>query len=348
MLYISPVASIASPGVNLRRLPPVLAIAAVALSACGGDDDSTLTVYSGRDEELVGPLLDRFETDTGIEIEVFYDKSEAVALKLDEEGDESPADVFLSQSPGPLGFLDIRNRFSELPSELLDRVDPAYRAADGQWVGVSGRVRVLAYNPDAVDAAQLPQSVLDLVDPAWSGRVGVAPANSSFQDFVSFMRVELGDDATGSWLSGLADNGARTYSGNSGIIDAIDRGEVDVGLVNHYYVYEIGAQNPDLSVANHFFGGDDVGSLVMVSGVAVLDTAGDEALARQFVEYLLAKTSQEYLSTTTYELPLAGDVPPPADLPSVGDLDGATADLERLGESFATTADLIEAAGLTS
>jgi iron(III) transport system substrate-binding protein len=334
--------------VNTRVLPLIVAVTPLALAACGGDDDSILTVYSGRDEELVGPLLDRFEADTGIEIEDFYDKSEAVALKLDEEGDASPADVFLSQSPGPLGFLDIRDRFRELPAGLLDEVEPEYRAADGQWIGVSGRVRVLAYNPDAVDPADLPRSVLDLVDPAWNGRVGVAPTNSSFQDFVSFMRIELGDDATSSWLEGLADNGARTYSGNSGIVDAIDRGEVDVGLVNHYYVYEIGAQNPDLAVANHFFDGDDVGSLVMVSGVAILDTAGDEALARRFVEYLLSESAQEYLSTTTYELPLAGDVPPPADLPSVDDLDGATADLERLGASFGTTADLIEAAGLTS
>jgi iron(III) transport system substrate-binding protein len=334
--------------VNKRLLPLLIAAVPALLTACGGEDESTLTIYSGRDEELVGPLLDRFSDETGIGIEVFYDSSEAVALKLDEEGDRSPADVFLSQSPGPLGFLDIRDRFTELPDDLLDAVAPEYRAADGQWVGVSGRVRVLAYNPDAVNEADLPASVLDLVNPEFAGRVGVAPTNSSFQDFVSFMRVEIGDEATSAWLNGLAANGARTYSGNSGIIDAIDRGEVDVGLVNHYYVYEIGAQNPDLNVANHFFPGDDVGSLVMTSGVAVLDTADDAALAQQFVEYLLSTSAQEYLSTTTFELPLAGDVPPPADLQSVEALAGATADLERLGESFATTADLIEAAGLTN
>lgn len=333
---------------NKRIIPLSIAFVPLLLAACGGDDDSTLTVYSGRDEELVGPLLDQFSDDTGIAIEVFYDKSEAVALKLDQEGDRSPADVFLSQSPGPLGFLDIRDRFVALPDDVLDAVDPAYRAADGQWVGVSGRVRVLAYNPDAVAEADLPASVLDLVDPAFEGRVGVAPSNSSFQDFVSFMRVELGDDATSAWLSGLAENGAMTYSGNSGIIDAIDRGEVDVGLVNHYYVYEIGAQNPDLNVANHFFDGADVGSLVMTSGVAVLDTADDTDQAQTFVEYLLSTSAQEYLSTTTFELPLAGDVAPPADLQSVGELAGATADLERLGETFASTADLIEAAGLTN
>lgn len=335
------------PAVKPRRLSSILALAVVALSSCGGDDPD-LTVYSGRSEELVGPLLERFEDEAGLTIEVFYDSSEAVALKLDEEGDSSPADVFLSQSPGPLGFLDIRDRFVTLPSDVLDRVADAYRAADGEWVGVSGRSRVLAYNPSAVGDDELPASVLDLVDPAWSGRVGVAPANSSFQDFVSFMRVELGDDATGDWLAGLAENGARTYSGNSGIVDAIDRGEIDVGLVNHYYVYEIAAQNPDLDVANHFFGGGDVGSLVMVSGVAVLDTADDTDAANRFVEFLLSPASQEYLSTNTFEFPLAGGVAPPADLPSVDQLGGATADLERLGESFATTADLIEAAGLTS
>jgi iron(III) transport system substrate-binding protein len=336
------------PVVKSRLLPLTIAVVPLTLAACGGDDEATLTIYSGRDEELVGPLIDRFEDDTGIATEVFYDSSEAVALKLDEEGGDSPADVFWSQSPGPLGFLDVRDRFTELPDALLGAVDADFRAADGQWVGVSGRVRVLAYNPSAISGDDLPASVLDLVDAEFEGRVGVAPTNSSFQDFVSFMRVELGDEATSEWLSGLAANGVRTYSGNSGIVDAIDRGEVDVGLVNHYYVYEIGAQNPDLEVANHFFDGDDVGSLVMVSGVAVLDTADDTELAQRFVEYLLSATAQEYLSTTTFELPLAGDVPPPADLPPVGDLDGATADLELLGASFATTADLIESAGLTN
>lgn len=326
--------------------PIAIALGTLALSACGGDDAETLTVYSGRDEELVGPLLEQFGDDTSIDIEVFYDGSEAVALKLDEEGDSSPADVFLSQSPGPLGFLDIRDRFETLPDALLGEVPDDFRAADGQWVGVSGRVRVLAYNPDNVDPSELPASVLDLTDPVYEGRVGVAPTNSSFQDFVTFMRVRLGDDATSAWLTGLQENGARTYSGNSGIVDAIDRGEIDFGLVNHYYVYEIGAQNPDLSVANHFFPGEDVGSLVMTSGVAVLDTADDVGVAQQFVEYLLSSDAQEYLATTTYELPLAGGVAPAADLPTVDELGGATADLELLGENFASTADLIESSGL--
>ncbi len=335
------VPAVKSPLISLSLIVPVL-----ALAACGGGDDETLTVYSGRDEELVGPLLDQFGEDTGIEIEVFYASSDEVALKLDEEGDDSPADVFLSQSPGPLGFLDIRDRFQTLPQEILDRVPAGFRADDGQWVGVSGRVRVLAYNPENVTADELPSSVLDLVDPAYEGRVGIAPTNSSFQDFVSFMRVELGDTATEEWLRGLVANGVQTYSGNSGIVDAIDRGEVDFGLVNHYYVYEIGAQNPDLDVANHFVPGDDVGSLVMTSGVAVLDTADDRETAERFVEYLLSTASQEYLSTTTFELPLAGGVAPAADLPTVDELGGATADLELLGESFASTADLIERAGL--
>lgn len=328
-------------GILTLVLTPILA------TACGGDDINSLTIYSGRDEELVGPLLEQFTEQTGIEIEVAYDGSTETALKLAEEGDESPADIFLSQAPGPLGFLDNQDRFTKLPSELLDQVAPEFRAADGEWIGVSGRVRVLAYNPEVVDPAELPASILDLLKPEYAGRVGLAPTNASFQDFISFMRAELGDDGTRQFLEGLAANGARTYSGNSGVVEAIDRGEIDFGLVNHYYVYELGAQNPNLSVANHFFPDSDVGSLVMVSGVAVLDTADDQELAQQFVEFLLSAGAQQYLADTTYELPLAGGIAPPADLPSVTELGGATADFERLGESFSTTQQLIEEAGLT-
>ena len=315
----------------------------ILATACGGDDINSLTIYSGRDEELIGPLLEQFTEQTGIEIEVAYDGSTETALKLAEEGDKSPADIFFSQAPGPLGFLDNQDRFAVLPRELLDQVAPEFRDADGKWIGVSGRLRVLAYNPEVVDPAELPASVLDLVKPEYAGRVGVAPTNASFQDFISFMRAELGDDVTRQFLDGLAANGARTYPGNSAIVEAIDRGEIDFGLVNHYYVYQLGAQNPDLSVANHFFPGSDVGSLVMVSGVAVLDTADDQELAQQFVEFLLSAGAQQYLADATYELPLAGGIAPPADLPS----GGATADFERLGESFSTTQQLIEEAGLT-
>jgi iron(III) transport system substrate-binding protein len=321
--------------------------AALALSACGGDDGGRLTVYSGRSEELIGPLLDRFAEETGTEIDVFYDGSTEVALKLDAEGDKSPADVFLSQAPGPLGFLDDQGRFEVLSDELLDQVDPAYRAADGDWVGVSARARVLAFDPERTAEDTLPASVLDLTSADYEGRVGIAPTNASFQDWISALRVEIGDEATSDYLAGLAANGARTYPNNLAVVDAVDRGEVDFGLVNHYYVLEVREQDPDLSVGNHFFPADDPGSLVLVSGVAVLDTSERVDAAEEFVDFLLSTDSQQYLAEETREFPLAGGATAAAELPPLTDVATASVDLADLGAQFSSTVQLIEDAGFS-
>jgi iron(III) transport system substrate-binding protein len=346
---VHPSPPLPSPTVT-RFAKPAAALAAaaglvLALGACGGDDGPTLTIYSGRNEELVGPLLERFTDETCIDIEVFYDGSTEVALKIDAEGDDTPADVFLSQAPGPLGFLDGQDRFATLPDGVLDQVDPAFRAPDGQWVGVSGRARVLVYSPERDPEDTLPTSVLDLTDPAYAGRVGIAPTNASFQDWISALRVELGDDATSGFLEGLAANDAKTYSGNIAVVEAVERGEIDFGLVNHYYVLELRGQNPDLGVENHFFAPDDPGSLVLVSGVAVLDTTDQPEEAERFAEFLLEAESQQYLTEETREFPLTAGVEPADDLPAITEVAAAPVDLASLGEQFASTRDLITAAG---
>ena len=333
----------------LRTRRRVLALAATlpiaALAAgCGGDGD-TLTIYSGRNEELIGPLLERFEDETGIDIDVFYDGSSEVALKIDAEGDDTPADVFLSQAPGPLGFLDNEDRFAELPASILDQVDPAFRASDGRWIGVSGRARTLVYDPERTPEDTLPASVLDLVGPEYEGRVGIAPPNASFQDWVSALRVELGDDETSAFLEGLRAGGAKTYNGNIAVVEAVERGEIDFGLVNHYYVLELSQQNPDLGVRNHFFAPDDPGSLVLVSGVAAMDTTDRPEDAQRFVEFLLSEESQRYLADETREFPLVPGVEPADDLPPITSLASTPIDLGELGARFSTTRDLITAAG---
>jgi iron(III) transport system substrate-binding protein len=320
----------------------------VALATACGDDGDTLTVYSGRGEELVGPLYERFEEETGIDLEVFYDGSSEVALKLDAEGDDTPADVFVSQAPGPLGFLDAQDRFAELPASVLDRVDAAFRAPDGDWVGLSGRARVLVYDPARTPADTLPSSVLDLVDPRYEGRIGIAPPNASFQDWVSALRVELGDETTLEFLRGLNDQGVRTYNGNIAVVEAVDRGEIDLGLVNHYYVLELMRQDPDLAARNHFFAPDDPGSLVLVSGAAVLDTTDQPEEAQRFVEFLLSEESQQYLTEETREFPLVSGVEPADELPPIGSVSTAPIDLAALGQQFSSTRDLLAEAGFES
>ena len=162
------------------RLFVLLAVVAIIAAACGGSEES-VTVYSGRTENLIQPILDQFTEETGIEVEVRYGGSADLALLIDEEGDRTPADVFISQSPGAIGFLAGNGHLQAIDSATLDLVDPQFRNADGLWVGMSGRVRVIVYNTNLVDPATLPSTVFDLTQEQYRGQVAIAPANGSFQ-----------------------------------------------------------------------------------------------------------------------------------------------------------------------
>jgi iron(III) transport system substrate-binding protein len=325
----------------------LLAIAPV-VAACGGggDDGDTVTVYSGRSEELIGPILDRFAEETGTSVRVRYGDSAELAVLLAEEGDRSEADLFISQSPGALGYLDGEGLLGTLPADVLDLAVDGAKASDGTWVGLSGRQRVLVYNTDAVDPAELPDSVLDLTDPAWSGRIGVAPSNGSFQDFVSAMRVELGDEATMSWLEGLAANDPVIYANNNAITQAVGRGEVEVGLVNHYYNLRLKDELGDAQRAeNHVFPNGDVGSLLIVSGASLVEGADAADPATELVRFLLATEAQTYFTDETFEYPLAVGATPNAVLPAL-DFRSADIDYDVLGGDLASTLEMIREAGL--
>ncbi len=309
--------------------------------------DGHITVYSGRNEDLIGPLVERFEEATGIDVEVRYGSSADLALLIEIEGDASPADVFISQSPGAMGYLATQDRLQVLPASVLDAVGEGYRAGDGTWVGLSGRRRVLVYNTDLVDPADLPDSVLDLTAPEYDGRVGVAPANGSFQDFVTAMRFRSGDDATEAWLEGMAANDAPNYAKNSAIVDAVLRGEVDMGLVNHYYLLRFLAEDPQAPGANHNFAADDVGSLVIVTAAAVVDVSNGVAGAQSFIEFMLSQEAQDFYATETREYPLAAGVAPPAELAPLDVTDaGDTIDFDILGGGLSRTQDLINESGI--
>ncbi len=332
-----------------RRLPALaislLALLAIAAGCSSSDSEDTVTIYSGRNEELIGPLLEQFTEATGIEVEVQYGDSADLALLITEEGEDSPADVFLSQSPGAMGFLEAGGQLAELDGSILDAVPASSRDDDGRWVGITGRQRVLVYNPELVSADELPSSVLDLTDPAWSGRIGVAPSNGSFQDFVTAMRADLGDDATSSWLEGLAANDPVPYPKNSAIVAAVGRGEVAVGLVNHYYNFRALAEDPAHPGLNHQLAVDDPGSVLIVTGAAVIEGADAADGAAELIEYLLAADAQRYFADETFEYPLASGVEPAEVIPPASFADTGAIDYEGLTGGLEATRDLITAAG---
>lgn len=348
------------PRLNTMQLPiriitPLLALSLLA-AACGDDSSSdadsstgtaeSITLYSGRSPELIDPLLDAFTEATGIAVNARYGDSAELALLIQTEGDGSPADVFISQSPGALGLLAGEDRLEPLDQSLVDLVPDGFAASDGMWVGLTGRVRVLVYNADLVDPADLPASVLDLTDPAYAGRVGVAPTNGSFQDFVTAMRNELGDPATLEWLEAMADNGSPNYPKNSAIVEAVGRGEVEMGLVNHYYNLRALEADPSLPSVNHFLPAGDLGSLVIVTGGAVLDSSEAPVTGQELLTWLLSEEAQTTFAAETQEYPLLPGIDAPSGLPGLTGFAADTIDYDLLGDGLTGTVELIRESGI--
>jgi iron(III) transport system substrate-binding protein len=321
-----------------------LLVAILAASGCGGDRDA-LTIYSGRTEDLVGPLLERFSEEQGVPIDVRYGDTPQLALLLAEEGDRTPADVFWGQSPGATAYLAQRDLLAPLSSETLGLVNPRFEDPQGLWTGTSGRQRVLVYNSETVAQDELPRSVHELTRPEYRGRVGIAPTNGSFQDFVTAMRDIEGEGATAAWLRGMADNGARTYANNNAIVEAVGRGEIEMGLVNHYYNHRFLQEDPSLPSRNHRFGDGDIGGLLIPSSASVLAASDKREEAEAFIRFLLSKEAQEYFADETFEYPLAQGVPPAEGVPPLASLRPPDEPPAQLAD-IEGTARLIQESGL--
>jgi len=303
--------------------------------------DGPVTVYSGRSESLVAPLFERFTAATGIEVQARYADTAELAALLLEEGDRSPADLFFSQDAGALGVVAQAGLFSELDPTVLERVDTRFQDPNGHWVGVSGRARTAAYST-TTDLA-LPDSILDFTDPEWSGRLGWAPANGSFQAFVTALRELEGEEVAREWLEGIMANDAIAYPKNTAAVEGVAAGEVDVVFVNHYYLLRLLEENgPDYPVAQAFFDGGDVGALINVAGVGRLSTTDSPAATDALIDFMLDAEAQRYFSTQTFEFPLAAQVEADPRLPELSGIESPDLHLSQLADLPGTVALLRE------
>ena len=315
---------------------------------CVATADNSITVYSGRSEDLVGPVLEAFTCATGIAIETNFGDPTDLALALSTEGDLTPADVFLSKSPGAVGFLRNEGLLTTLNSDLTEMVDTANAAADQSWVGVTGRQRVLVYNVDNVAADDLPASILDLADPIYRGRVAIPANNGSFLDWFTVFRAQAGDAVATQWLDDMVANDAIVTESNRPTVDAVGRGEFDFGLVNHYYNFQEAAAIGDSHRAeNHVFANGDIGSLVLVTAASITSASDDVESAEALIEFMLADGAQTYFTTDTLEYPLASGITPASELPALSE-SGAQFDVgfDSLGDGLQESVAIIEASGI--
>ena len=335
---------------SLLALVAALAVAP-GVTACGssgdsGSDEDALVVYSGRNRDLVGPLLDRFQEKTGTKLSVRYGESPDLAATLIEEGENTPADVFFSQDAGALGALQDEGRLADLPQGVLREVDRRFRSREDAWVGVTARARVIAYDKRELEPADLPRSVLDLTEPAWKGRVGWAPTNASFESFVTALRHLRGDEVARDWLEGMVNNDTRVYTNNIAVRDAIANGEIDAGIINHYYVAEaVAEEGPDYPVGLFFPPNGDPGAMVNAAGVGVLKPTDRSEQALELVRFLLSEEAQTFFAEETKEYPLAAGVQPEEDLRPLKDIQQPRGlDLSDLSD-LAGTVELIQESG---
>lgn len=344
---------------SLRRTLALAVVPVLALSACGNDSSNsssdttdasdlsgtTVTVYSGRSEELVAPFFEEFTATTGIKVNARYGDSGEMAALLLTEGSASPADVFFSQDAGALGAVEDAELFAPLTISEIEQVDPAYRSTAGEWTGVSGRVRVFVYNPELVPNP--PTTIDELLDPSWSGKIGFAPTNASWQSFVTGLRVLRGEDAAREWLEGFKANNPQEFEKNGLVRDAVNDGTVSLGLVNHYYLYEkIRTEGEDAVVAkNQYLTAGDPGGLINVAGVGILGSSKNKAAAEALVKYMLSEEGQKYFSEKTFEYPLVSGIEAWVNLPALTTLQPPAIDLSDL-KSIEETQDLLADVGL--
>jgi len=319
------------------------------LSGCASNSDqgaevTELTLYSGRSEEFIAPFLAEWEAQSGITLNIRYGDSAELAAQILEEGSNSPADLFLSQDAGSLGAVSEAGLLTQLGDEIATLIPATYHAANRNWVGVTGRARVFAYAPDRLKV--FPQSVTDLTKSEYKNQIGIAPTNASFQAFLTALIENRGTDFSKNWLKGLQDNGVKIYAKNSTIVEAIDKGEISIGLVNHYYTWEVSeGLGRVINVKNGFFKSGDLGNMINVSGVGVFASSKKQAAAEDLINFLTSADVQDNFVSDTHEYSLIPGATAPTDVPTLDQIGAPTIDLNTL-KNIKQAQDLLIEVGL--
>ncbi len=291
-----------SVGVLASSLPVLLLATSCAnITASGsGDDSSALVVYNAQHEELTKAVVDGFTKQTGIKVELRSGSDPELANQILAEGDNSPADVFVTENSPSMTLVARQGGFAPVDAQTLAQVPRQYSAADGSWVGWAGRSTVLAYNSTQLETSALPDSIMELAEPKWSQQIGIAAAGADFQAIVSAVLQLKGEQATAAWLKGLKAN-AKIYQGNGAAMKAVNAGEIQAAVIYHYYWYKDQAESGENSknVKLLFFENKDPGAFVGVSGAGVVKASDQPAEAQQLVKYLTSEEGQKLVAGST-------------------------------------------------
>jgi iron(III) transport system substrate-binding protein len=287
-----------------RSVAVAAGLLAVAMSAaaCGGSASGsgsgkpTLTLYNAQ-HDFVKDMAKDFTAKTGIKVQVRSGDDFEMANQIVQEGKASPADVFVTENSPAMSLVDSKGGFSRVDDAALAQIPDTFEPSNKNWVGFAARSTVLAYNSGALKPAGLPKSLLDLAQPQWKGKIGFAPAGADFQAIVSAVVATEGEAAAEQWLKGLKANG-KAYQGNTAVMKAVNAGELQAGVIYHYYWYkdraESGANSKNTEL--HYFGNQDPGAFVSISGAGVVKASKHQKEAQQLVEYLTGKDGQKILA----------------------------------------------------
>jgi iron(III) transport system substrate-binding protein len=330
---------------RLRIAAVLAATVAATLSGCGTPERS-ITVYNAQHEELLVAMAPIFEKQTGIKVRLRNGSDFELGNQLVAEGAKTPADVFLTENSPAMSLVESKELFAPLSDRTLDKIPAQYRPKSGMWIGWAGRATVLAYNTKAVRRDDLPASIMDLADPAWKGRTSFSPSGADFQAIVSAVLQLKGEKATAAWLKGLKANGT-VYQGNNVVMNSVNDGQVDTGIIYHYYWYRDQAEAGQNSSGSklYYFGKKDPGAFLSVSGAGILKASKHKADAQKFVDFLVSRTGQQELANSyAMEYPLNPAVAVKRPIPPLSKIDPPAIDVTKLNGP--KVIELLQKAGL--